>query len=323
MVEVNKAFKEFIFEEDRPFASCHSSTLILLPNEDVCAAWFGGSREGAEDVAIWISRRVGGEWTPPTKVADQEGIAHWNPVLFRRDDGKIFLYYKIGRRISSWITMYITSDDDGKTWSNPKELVEGDTSGGRGPVKNKPIVLHDGTILAPASIEYGHWDAFVDISYDNGETWVKSEMVPIEHYEGDKGIIQPTLWKSSPGHVHMLLRSTRSKVYRSDSVDGGKTWCPAYATSLPHNNSGIDLTQLDDGTLILAHNPTSGRKGPRTPLILSVSTDNGETWKKLIELDDGIIQYSYPAIISKGNNLYVTYTWRRQRIAYWQITIEK
>src|SRR5699024_2043312 len=100
-------------------------------------------------------------------------------------------------------------------------------------------------------IEYGYWDAFVDISYDKGKTWVKSETVPIEHYEGDKGIIQPTLWESEPSHVHMLLRSSRSSIYRSDSKDGGKTWSPAYATSLPNNNSGIDVVKLEDGTLVL------------------------------------------------------------------------
>lgn len=323
MIKIKSADKEFIFEEERPFASCHSSSLIFLPNGDICATWFGGSREGAEDVAIWFSKRRKKKWSYPVKVVDQEGIPHWNPVLFRNVDGSIILYYKIGFRISEWITMFVTSYDNGGTWSKPKELVEGDRSGGRGPVKNKPIILHDGRLLAPASIEYGYWDAFVDISYDKGKTWVKSETVPIEHYEGDKGIIQPTLWESEPSHVHMLLRSSRSSIYRSDSKDGGKTWSPAYATSLPNNNSGIDVVKLEDGTLVLAYNPTAGKKGPRTPLILSISTDNGVTWKKLIKLDEGEKQYSYPSIISEGNRLYVTYTWRRERIAFWEIEIER
>lgn len=321
MVRVKRAIKEFIFEDDRPFLSCHASTLVLLPDDVICAAWFGGTKEGADDVAIWSSRRIGGKWTPPVKVADQEGVPHWNPVLFRRPDGRIFLYYKVGHRISEWHTMFIFSDDNGQSWSDPAPLVPGDV-GGRGPVKNKPIILKDGTILAPASIEREYWDAFVDISYDGGKTWVKSEMVPIDHYEGDKGIIQPTLWESAPGHVHMLLRSTRSRIYRSDSYDGGKTWSAAYATSLPNNNSGIDLTKLDDGTLILAYNPVEGRKGPRTPLVLSASEDNGLTWEEILVLESGEGQYSYPAIISEGNRIFITYTWKRERIAFWMIDLE-
>lgn len=54
---------ELIFDHDRPFVSCHASHLALLPNGDVLAAWFGGSREGADDVAIWCSRRQGESWS--------------------------------------------------------------------------------------------------------------------------------------------------------------------------------------------------------------------------------------------------------------------
>jgi len=81
-----------------------------------------------------------------------------------------------------------------------------------------------------------------------------------------KGVIQPTLWESEPGKVHMLLRSTESKIYRSDSSDGGKTWCTAYPTELPNNNSGIDLTRLQNGNLVLAYNPVEKDWGARTPL---------------------------------------------------------
>jgi len=280
---VNIKTKEFIFGDNRPFASCHASTLVALEDGSVLAAWFGGSREGAGDVAIWYSKRVGGKWSPPIKVADEEGLPHWNPVLFQATNGKIFLFYKVGHIIPQWYTRYITSNDGGNTWSEPQPLVDGDR-GGRGPVKNKPIRLHDGTWLAPASIEGEYWDAFVDISYDEGKTWVKSSMVPINNrqmaggqkakdaelpvpefsFKG-KGVIQPTLWESKPGVVHMFLRSTDGFIYRSDSQDGGKTWCPAYRTSLPNNNSGIDLVRLDSGVLVLAYNPVGENWGPRTP----------------------------------------------------------
>ncbi|MDQ0875258.1 putative neuraminidase [Paenibacillus sp. V4I3] len=316
--------KEFIFEDDRPFLSCHASTLELLPGGDVIAAWFGGTREKAGDVAIWVSHRGDGGWTPPVKVADQEDVPHWNPVLFRNNEGVLFLYYKVGTSIAEWETMVIRSTDNGYMWSPPIPLVEGD-KGGRGPVKNKPIVLHDGTIAAPASLEPA-WDVFVDLSADGGETWNRSETVPLDRSRMiGSGIIQPTLWESSPGYVHMFTRSIEGAIYRSDSVDGGRTWCPAYPTELPNNNSGIDLVKLDNGTIALIYNPTrpetGKKKGPRTPLVIRLSQDNGLTWENEFLLDEGEKQYSYPAIVASGLNLYVTYTWKRERIAFWKITL--
>ncbi|MBD0378628.1 exo-alpha-sialidase [Paenibacillus sp. WST5] len=316
--------KEFIFEEDRPFPSCHASTLELLPGGDIIAAWFGGTKEKAGDVAIWMSRRVGGGWTSPVKAADQEDIPHWNPVLFRRGDGILFLYYKVGVSIAEWVTMVMRSTDNGFTWTPPVPLVEGDR-GGRGPVKNKPIVLHDGTIVAPASLEPA-WDAFVDLSFDGGETWTRSETVPLDRTAlTGKGIIQPTLWESEPGIVHMLARSTEGAIYRSDSADGGRTWCQAYPTELPNNNSGIDLAKLENGVLALVYNPTrpetGKKKGPRTPLVMRLSRDNGLTWDSELLLDEGDKQYSYPAIIASGLDLYMTYTWKRERIAFQHILL--
>lgn len=113
-------------------------------------------------------------------------------------------------------------------------------------------------------------------------------------------------------------------IYRSDSHDSGKSWCEAYRCGLPNNNSGIDLTKLANGDLVLAYNPVAGNWKPRVPLILSVSHDNGETWPESLTLEDVPAKggYSYPAIISKGNTVYLTYTWRRERIAHWEIVIE-
>lgn len=321
--------KEFIFEQEKFFPQCHGSTLAILENGDIVASWFGGTHEKHPDVAIWLSRRQNGKWSDPVKIADKENIPCWNPVLFNSPQGKLFLFYKVGKTIPNWKTMVMTSDDGGFTWSEPKELVEGDI-GGRGPVRCKPIVLSNGAWLAPASIEtWKSWDAFVDMSMDNGETWIKSEFIPIDHKKlKGKGIIQPTLWESEPGKVHMLLRSTEGFIYRSDSNDFGVTWSPAYPTELPNNNSGIDLIKMDNGILVLVYNPVSGNWAERTPIVCSISKDNGHTWEQKLILDknhnpksreDG--EFSYPAIIGKGDNVYISYTWRRKSIAFYELKL--
>lgn len=314
--------KEFIFEKGQYFPSCHASTLLTLPNGDVLAAWFGGSRESGDDVAIWLARRSGRKWNTPRIVADEAELPHWNPVLFLTTSGAIQLYYKVGKKIARWQTRIIASLDNGYTWSEPKELVPGD-EGGRGPVRCKPIYTRNSTLLAPASIETStEWDAFIDLSDDDGHTWTKSSFVPIDRNRlPGKGLIQPTLWESNEG-VHMLLRTTAADIYRSDSTDGGTTWSPAYPIGLPNNNSGIDIVLLNDGRLVLVFNPVGLDCGPRTPLILRMSADNGSTWGKPFVLEKEPGEYSYPAIVADGNKLHLTYTWNRETIAYWNIAIE-
>ena len=187
------------------------------------------------------------------------------------------------------------------------------------------IILSDGTWLAGASNEQGMWNAFFDRSEDEGKTWEATPYLKIDRKEiTGKGIIQPTLWESEPGQVHALLRSTAGVICRSDSKDYGKTWSPVYKTSLPNPNSGIDVAKLSDGTLVLAYNPTTKDWGSRGKLALAISFDNGKTWPKKIDLEDGNEdeEFSYPAIISFSDSIAVTYTFNRKKIAYWMATTD-
>ena len=162
--------KEFIFE-NKPTESCHASTVLPLDDGRVVAAWFAGTKESADDVDILTSVRSESGWSEPVRVSADRNIPHWNPVLFRRADGKIMLFFKVGKKIPMWKT-YFSLSDNGVDWSEPAELVPGDISGGRGPVKNKPIRLRSGRVIAPASDERNTlWVCFVDISDDDCRTW--------------------------------------------------------------------------------------------------------------------------------------------------------
>ena len=312
--------KDYVFGDKRPFAQCHASTLIRLDNGQFLVAWFGGTEEKNPDVGIWLSKGEPGKWSEPKEVAKIREDAHWNPVLQKGNDGKVYLYFKVGKEIAQWETWVKTSSDGGNTWSEAYELVKGD-KGGRGPVKNKLIELSDGTLLAGASNEVNRWEVFVDRSEDKGKTWKASPYFKIDTLEvKGRGAIQPTLWESTPGNVHMLIRTTGGVIARSDSKDYGKTWTTIKKTNLPNPNSGIDVTKLADGTLALAYNPDNVNWGSRSPLSLALSFDNGKTWPEKFDLDKGKKEdeFSYPAIISWGDSVAVTYTWNRQKIAFWK-----
>ena len=305
--------KEFIYDPKTPvnIPSCHAATLIKTA-DGILAAWFGGTHEGHDDVQIYVAHRsdADGTWTAPQCVSVVEPIPNWNPVLY--DNGEeILLYYKRSKEIHSWNTMFTTSRDGGYTWAVPRRLCEDDIDG-RGPVKNKPIRLSNGTILAGASFEQGPWRCFADISSDNGYSWELTPFLPVP--TEDTEVIQPSLWEDNRG-VHMLVRSKNKKIFRSDSTDFGKTWCTLYPIDLPNNNSGLDLVKVAENRIILCCNPvTEGR----TPLSLFESTDSGDTFVRLFDLETEPGEYSYPAVITDGKYLYGCYTWKREKMVFFQ-----
>ncbi len=336
---------DFVFGDERSFKECHASTVVQAGDGTLLCAWFAGTRESDPDVGIWMARFADGKWSEPTLAAKVNETAHWNPVLFRDPARGLYLFFKVGPKIPYWQTYWMHSTDDGATWTEPVELVPGD-KGGRGPVRNQPIILSGGAWLAPASTELGSWKPFVDRSEDGGATWQRSEDFAMGSAVEDDdasdeiseagasgtwsvaitpstGAIQPTLWESEPGKVHALLRTTAGCVGRADSEDGGKTWTPMRATKLPNNNSGIDAQRLEDGRVLLVYNPVAENWGPRSPLNLAVSDDDGDTWRDIASLEDeegG--EFSYPCITRTREGIAISYTWKRQRVRCWQIPLE-
>lgn len=332
--------KKLIFcQEHTNFAFCHASNLCIIHNGDILCTWFAGSREGNDDVAIWMSRKNSGseEWSEPVKAAHDEEAPHWNPVLFERSDHTLLLYYKVGRVIAEWHTSIRTSSDLGYTFSPARELVPGDR-GGIGPVRCKMVRLSDHSVIAGASVEKGIWTAYADRSEDEGLTFTRSNPIRIDvsrkaqmvqsdiplsqqSFEG-RGVIQPTIWEDGHQKVHMLLRSSEGRIYRSDSEDFGRSWKEAYPTSLPNNNSGIDVVRTQDGLLALCMNPVAENFGRRTPMTLMISSDNGSTWEKEADLDDAPQEnglpgeYSYPCILERGRDLFISYTYNRKSIRF-------
>lgn len=309
----------------------HASTLVALKDGGTLAAWFEGAREGASDVAIRGARRVNGTWSPVQTLAKiNPDSPHWNPVLRRADDGRIELFFKVGRNCSDWRTYVQESRDEGRTWSLPRELVLGEVRGGRGPVKNKCIRLRNGRWLAPASREIGTWRAFADISDDDGRTWHAGHEMPVPKVEGTPGfgVIQPTLWQDDRGEVHALLRSNEGHVWRADSRDAGETWSEVYSTGLENLNSGLDCLRASNGKLYLAFNGYANGKngwGCRNHLEVRVSEDNGRSWSlvrvlahdEVRQSDGRATEFSYPAMIEiRPGVLGLTYTWNRRQIRY-------
>jgi predicted neuraminidase len=306
---------EFIYER-ASFPSVHAST-IAETKEGLLAAFFGGTREGANDVGIWVSRRQGASWSAPVEVAtgvqpDGARLPCWNPVLFTMPDGALALFYKVGPNPREWWGMLKTSRDGGRTWSAEQRLPDGVL----GPIKNKPVRLADGTIISPSSTEStakpSLWRVHFERSTDDGRTWtvVRPELEPSAP---ELHAIQPSILVHGGGTLQAIGRSRSQRLFETWSKDGGRTWSPLALTPLPNPSSGTDAVTLADGRHLLVYNPTV--KG-RTPLDLAVSRD-GRTWKTALTLEREPGEYSYPAIIQTADGLvHITYTWKRERVRH-------
>ena len=142
------ATKEMIFDK-KITDSCHASTVLPLDDGSVIAAWFGGSSEKKSDVKIYTSVRTEEDgWSDPIVVSAADDIAHWNPVLFQKEDGTVVLYFKVGTDTDYWKTYYATSTD-GRSWSTPRELVPATTAAVEDPSRISPSDLRTAPFLHP------------------------------------------------------------------------------------------------------------------------------------------------------------------------------
>jgi predicted neuraminidase len=221
------------------------------------------------------------------------------------------LFYKVGPSPSRWWGMLTASADGGQTWARPWRLPEDVL----GPVKNKPLLLDDGTLLCPSSSEHDGWRVHmervgVEPTGDLGTAW---EIVGPLNDGREFAAIQPTILRHADGRLQALCRSRQERITECWSDDGGRAWSAMTATELPNPNAGIDGVTLADGRQLLVYNHTADG---RSPLNVAVSED-GRTWHAAVVLEDDPGEYSYPAVIQASDGLvHVTYTWRRGRVKH-------
>lgn len=322
------------------FPSSHASTVVELKGGEVMSAWFGGTAEGKPDVAIWAARRTNSGWNAPVELVREPGTPCYNPVLFYTHDGKLWMYYKYGPSPATWSAGRMHSSDNGKTWSAPEHL----PAGLLGPIRAKPLVLADGTIVSGSSTEsYREWAVWIERSTNNGATWAKiGPIVPPINLDqkgyGDgrssgvadvpgstdwkfiQGIIQPSVVQRTGRNLRLYARSTAktARVTIADSTDNGVSWTQARPIDVPNPNSGIDAVALKDGRVVLIYNDSTTA---RTPLNLAVSTD-GEHFRMFKTLESEPGEYSYPALVQASDgDLLMTYTWNRKDIKYVRMSL--
>jgi predicted neuraminidase len=303
---------EFIFER-APFAAAHASTIVQTRDGTLLAAWFGGTRERALDVGIWLSRQEGDQWSQPTEILrgfGENGLRRypcWNPVLFQPKFGPLLLFYKVGPSPENWWGLVTTSDNQGISWSDSKQLPKSYY----GPIRNKPVELPDAKLLCGSSSEDAGWRVHMEWMRSPGKDFGRTGPLNTAR---EIAAIQPTILVHKLERIQILCRTKQGSIVEAWSHDQGKHWTPLARTALPNPNSAIDSVMLKDGRALLVYNHSSTDRG-----VLNVAlSQDGQNWQAALILEDSPgAEFSYPAVIQTTDDLvHVTYSWKRQRIKH-------
>jgi len=311
--------------------SVHSATAAEISGGRLRAFWYGGSREGASDVAIYTSVYAPGPrtWSPAhvviTREAAQRHLQRYvrklgNPVVGRDRSGRLWLFFvsvSVGGWSGSAINLMV-SEDEGETWSPPRRLIASPFLNISTLVKGAPLQFADGAIGLPVYHEMlgkfgellrldaeGHAIQKSRLSWGRSSLqpvivpWSKTEAVGFMRYSGEP-----------PGRI-LMVRTT----------DAGRHWSPPVKTVLPNPNAALGGVLLTNGGLLLAFNNSQDN---RDDLSLAYSADYGNTWHIAYRLEGGSTspqapsrEYSYPWIMQdRAGDVHLLYTWGRSHIKH-------
>ncbi|OVE73532.1 hypothetical protein BVX93_01360, partial [bacterium B13(2017)] len=266
----------------------HSVTACEIGKAKIRAFWYGGSREGAKDVAIYTSvfDPINKKWSKNIPIVTPKLTQNLlyryikkigNPVIFKKQNGDLILFFvsvSFGGWAGSSINIIISSDD-GETWSSPKRLISTPFFNISTLVKSIPFFYDDGTIGLPVYHEFiGKFCELLRIN-ENGDVLYKKRLS-----KGDYSL-SPVIIPLDSKTAVCFLRNHGPK-YRNilymKTDNGGYSWTKPVINQLPNHNSAFSCIRLQNNNLLMALNYSKKR---RDNLAIALSKDSGISWKVL------------------------------------------
>lgn len=318
--------QEFI-NPDPGAGMVHVGSICELPDQRLVACWYGGSREGARDAAIYLAVRDTGmlsSWSAPRVAVDRDSASRelrryvkklGNPVLFADSRDRLWLIYvtiALGGWSGSSLNVKV-SDDGGSHWTPSTRLTLSPLLNVSELVRNNPVQMNDGSLAVPMYHEC--LGKFPEI------LWIKAKVRGFTarktRIAGGHRFIQPSVVPRDTLHAAAFLRSCSDEkaVGMANTTDAGTTWSEPRYLGLPNPDAGLNALPLSGQRILLAFNDS---RGGRENLQLALSSDGGTTWQRVARIEEAEGErFSYPYMIrdSQGQ-IHLVYTWRRRRIKH-------
>lgn len=209
------------------------------------------------------------------------------------------------------------SDDDGKTWSAPRDItymVKKDWMKFIGTGPGVGLQLKNGNLVFPVyhtNEDFGVSQCTaVIISEDHGETWKLGES-PIVTMGDDPAVkktggqlTESQLIQTANGELKLFIRNTfENKVYVASSKNGGETWYSCEPIDIPEYYCQLSVLNYQKGEkeYILLLNPSKDGRLDGKIYWGEISSDGTIIWKAEKMLAEGHFQYSCMTQNSEGN----------------------
>jgi len=291
--------------------------------------------QAANQIILERSLDNGRTWGPLQVIAHDGNNALNNPCLVQDlPSGRILLMiqrYPAGRkefngRLKPGIkgnevvrNYLLSSDDDGATWTAPKDVTDTTKAAEAITVASGPGIgiqlergPHRGRLIIPFNQRVGSfWDVRAVFSDDHGATWRLGDIVPDARAVNAKGrttsmVNEVQMVELEDGSVRLNSRRADNRPFRKTAVsrDGGQTWGKIeQVEQLPDPACMGSILRYDfaagqgRGRIVY-----SGPHGPgRTKGTIRVSYDDGRTWPVNKVLCPGQFAYSCLARLKDGS----------------------
>nr|MDO8113016.1 sialidase family protein [Candidatus Sigynarchaeota archaeon] len=283
----------------------HCSGIVAFPDGKLLAVFYWAIKEAQHEQKIYATRKRPGDaaWSAPEAIlADRIGMVGNPSIWIAPDTSRLWLFFV--RSVGGWSVCqprFVHSDDQGKTWSKPRNLYWFISRG----IKNPPIVTKTGRYVLPAYVEFRDYFGVFYLSDDQGKTWRERARVAVPDDEipnvplarrWGRLVEQPTVVERKDGSLWALFRTEPQMgvMYQSESKDGGETWTPAKPYMLPNPGGGFHMMRLQSGNIAIIYNHAPVKAAnhgfERNPLSVAISEDDGKSWKwrrNIIESREG------------------------------------
>ncbi len=319
------------FASNQATKEVHSAGVVELSNGNIRAVWYGGSREGHKDVAIYTNvwDASTDSWGKEHVTIDMKATRHGtgrysrklgNPVITRGPDDNLWLFYVSA--VGGWATSSINlsiSKDEGETWEPPRRLITSPSFNFSTLVKGKAVQFADGTIGLPVYHEFlAKFGELLRLDA-NGEVLDKSRQ------SWGRDSLQPIILPYAEQHAISMLRyagEPPNRIMIQSTEDAGLSWPSPVKTALPNPNAAITGLEINHGKqLLMIFNNDPEERGHLT---LAISNDQGASWKPIhiFELWDKHADYdnqgySYPSLIqTQKGDFHLVYSWNVRKIKH-------